>query len=74
MKKSCEANGLPRRRLVSQEALRLLMAYDWPGNIRQFENAIEYAVAMSADGRRDQRRLLPEEIRSGAQSAHGPVR
>ena len=23
------------------------MAYDWPGNIRQFENAIEHAVAMS---------------------------
>jgi transcriptional regulator with AAA-type ATPase domain len=23
------------------------MSYDWPGNIRQFENSIEHAVAMS---------------------------
>ena len=27
--------------------MRALMAYDWPGNIRQLENAIEHAVAMS---------------------------
>jgi two-component system response regulator PilR (NtrC family) len=32
---------------VSQEALRLLMAYPWPGNVRQLENAIERALAFS---------------------------
>jgi DNA-binding NtrC family response regulator len=32
---------------VSQEAMRRLMAYHWPGNVRQLENAIERAVAMS---------------------------
>jgi len=33
---------------VSQHAMRRLMAYHWPGNVRQLENAIERAVAFSA--------------------------
>src|SRR5919112_1844472 len=32
---------------VSQEAIRRLMAYSWPGNVRQLENAIERALAFS---------------------------
>jgi DNA-binding NtrC family response regulator len=32
---------------VSQEGMRRLMAYQWPGNVRQLENAIERAVAFS---------------------------
>lgn len=44
--KCCKDNGLPLK-TVSQDSLRLLMAYHWPGNIRQFENAIEHAVALS---------------------------
>jgi len=31
---------------VSREAMRRLMAYAWPGNVRQLENAIERAIAM----------------------------
>jgi transcriptional regulator with PAS, ATPase and Fis domain len=31
---------------ISQEAMRRLMSYPWPGNVRQLENAIERAVAM----------------------------
>ena len=31
---------------ISEEALRLLCAYDWPGNVRQLENAIERAAVM----------------------------
>src|SRR2546426_7583301 len=33
---------------VSQEAMRRLMAYQWPGNVRQLENAIERATAFTA--------------------------
>jgi DNA-binding NtrC family response regulator len=33
---------------VSQDAMRQLMAYHWPGNVRQLENAIERAVAFTA--------------------------
>jgi two-component system response regulator HydG len=29
---------------ISQKALNLLLEYYWPGNIRQLENAIEYAI------------------------------
>jgi DNA-binding NtrC family response regulator len=32
---------------VSQEALRRLMAYPWPGNVRQLENAVERSLAFS---------------------------
>ncbi len=39
------------------------MTYDWPGNIRQFENAIEHAVAMSGGDSDDQPSALPEEVR-----------
>lgn len=30
---------------ISQEALRALTRYHWPGNIRELENAIEHAIA-----------------------------
>ena len=33
---------------VSAEARRLLCSYDWPGNVRQLENAIERAVVLGA--------------------------
>ena len=33
---------------ISQEATRRLMAYTWPGNVRQLENAIERAFAFTA--------------------------
>ena len=43
------ADGSARPPLtVSQEAMRRLMAYTWPGNVRQLENAIERAFALSA--------------------------
>ena len=32
---------------VSQDAMRKLMAYAWPGNVRQLENAVERALAFS---------------------------
>ena len=41
-------NGLPAKRL-SAEALRVLMAHDWPGNVRQLHNVLERA-ALFSDG------------------------
>src|SRR6476660_3231833 len=37
----------PRHVTMSQEALRRLMAYSWPGNVRQLENVVERALAFS---------------------------
>ena len=46
---------------VSQEAMRALMAYAWPGNVRQLENAIERAVAFGGGrGQIDVADLPPE--------------
>jgi len=70
---SSKANGLPARTL-SQAALQLLMAYDWPGNIRELENAIEHAVAMSGREREMTPAMLPEELRArSGQTAMSPV-
>jgi two-component system response regulator PilR (NtrC family) len=33
---------------VSHDAIDLLVAHDWPGNIRELENVIERAVALEA--------------------------
>jgi transcriptional regulator with PAS, ATPase and Fis domain len=63
VRKSCESNGTPVKP-ITQEALRALMAYDWPGNIRQLENAIEHAVAMSAKQPEIRSEALPIEVRS----------
>jgi transcriptional regulator with PAS, ATPase and Fis domain len=35
---------------ITAEALSLLMAYDWPGNIRELENAIERAFILCQEG------------------------
>ncbi len=37
-------------RRITTEAINMLMAYHWPGNIRELENCIEYAVLLSKDG------------------------
>ncbi len=41
---------------VTDEALRLLAAYDWPGNVRQLRNEVLRAVALSEDV------ILPEVL------------
>ena len=52
---------------MSQEALRRLMAYHWPGNVRQLENVVERAIAFS-QGRPqvDVQDLTPEVQLAGA--------
>jgi len=54
---------------VAQDAMRRLMAYAWPGNVRQLENAVERAVAISAGRPQLDVADLPIEI----QQAQEPV-
>ncbi|MBI4264746.1 MAG: sigma-54-dependent Fis family transcriptional regulator [Acidobacteria bacterium] len=49
---------------VSQSAMRALMAYQWPGNVRQLENAVERAVALSAGRLEITLTDLPPEIQA----------
>jgi DNA-binding NtrC family response regulator len=45
------------------QALGALMRYDWPGNVRQLENAVERALAV-VDGPRIPLEALPDEVLS----------
>jgi Nif-specific regulatory protein len=52
-------------RMVSDDALDILMRYAWPGNIRELENSIERAVVM-AEKKEVCREDLPIEITAGS--------
>ncbi|MEJ2217917.1 MAG: sigma 54-interacting transcriptional regulator [Gemmatimonadota bacterium] len=60
-----DAIGRQRSRALrlSPGAMRTLMAYDWPGNVRQLENAFEYANAV-CDGQTIHVEDLPPELTS----------
>jgi two-component system response regulator AtoC len=52
---------------LSQDAQQTLMAFDWPGNVRQLENVIERTFALSPGRTQITALDLPDEIReSGA--------
>ncbi|MCA0243621.1 MAG: sigma 54-interacting transcriptional regulator [Proteobacteria bacterium] len=40
-----------RIRGVTRQALQILLAYQWPGNVREFENVIERGVILGEDDR-----------------------
>jgi len=66
LQKFCTELGRPAM-TMSQSATRALMAYSWPGNIRQLENAIEHSVAMTGAEREIPASALPHDIsESGA--------
>lgn len=50
---------------LGADALEQLVAYGWPGNVRQLENALEYAVALCR-GQTIHREDLPAEVRGAA--------
>ncbi|MGB1699413.1 MAG: helix-turn-helix domain-containing protein, partial [Nannocystaceae bacterium] len=56
---ACRDNGLAKRE-ITEEALSVLSAYDWPGNIRELHNVMERMVVLCEGdlGISD----LPEEV------------
>ena len=50
----------------SQEALRRMMAFDWPGNIRQLENVVERTLALTPGRTQLDTADLPQEVVGGA--------
>jgi DNA-binding NtrC family response regulator len=67
IQKSCRSNGLQLKTL-SQQTIRVLMGYAWPGNIRQLENAVEHSVAMSGAEREVAASTLPPEMAEASSS------
>ncbi|HUP90220.1 MAG TPA: sigma-54 dependent transcriptional regulator, partial [Longimicrobiales bacterium] len=57
---------------VSQQAMRCLMAYPWPGNVRQLENAIERAVALSGGRMQIETADLTPDIQQASIAAAAP--
>ena len=57
---------------ISQQAMRCLMAYPWPGNVRQLENAIERAVALSGGRIQIETADLTPDIQQASQAAAAP--
>ncbi len=55
---------------LTPDALKLCLAYKWPGNIRELENVMERAVTLAPEGKKwiapD---LLPSNLRSTTESA-----
>jgi len=54
--------------MVSQQAMRQLMHYHWPGNVRQLENALERAVAFTAGRSQIDLADLPPEIQQAQET------
>ncbi len=64
-----DAGGVPRAPImVSQQAMRQLMHYHWPGNVRQLENALERAVAFTAGRSQIDLADLPPEIQQAQET------
>jgi DNA-binding NtrC family response regulator len=55
--------------VVAQDAMRRLMAFNWPGNVRQLENVIERALALGGGRSRIEVEDLPPDLRD----ASGPL-
>ena len=57
---------------VSQDAMRRLMAYPWPGNVRQLENAVERALALIGARTQIDVTDLPADLQTTGESSNKP--
>jgi DNA-binding NtrC family response regulator len=68
----CESAGLPAKR-IDDNMWSALKSYRWPGNVRQLQNAMERAAALSGVAPIIHLKDLPEEVRGGAHSGITPL-
>ncbi len=68
LKYFAEQNGHPVRKL-SEDALAAMQAYDWPGNVRQLRNTIEWLLIMAPISSEPiNATMLPKEVFSSGPS------
>ena len=67
---SADASGMAARPL-GEDAVAALQAYEWPGNVRQLRNVIDWMLIMAGGGAREPIRAdqLPPEIGSATPAA-----
>ncbi len=63
-----QPSGASNRAAISREAIERLSAYDWPGNVRQLENAVKNALATCKGPT-----LLPADFDLGERGAQAPA-
>jgi two-component system nitrogen regulation response regulator NtrX len=67
MARSASTSGMPQRE-IGEDALAALQAYDWPGNVRQLRNLVDWLLIMAPGDAREPIRadMLPPEVGSAA--------
>ena len=65
----CADAGLPSKQ-IAEEVWPVLASYHWPGNVRQLQNAMERAAALSGAAITIQVTDLPEEVRDSNRTAY----
>lgn len=70
LKRAAESAGLPARKL-SEDALAALQSYDWPGNVRQLRNVMEWLLIMAPGQGKDviKADMLPADLFDGSIAA-----
>ena len=58
--------GKHEAKKISKKAMRRLLEYDWPGNIRELENEIERLVVLSGDDEVITEEMLSSKIGEGS--------
>ncbi len=68
----CREQAPPRTPpAVAQDAIRRLMAYAWPGNVRQLENVVERALALTPGRAQIDLGDLPADVRQVEEAETG---
>ncbi|AIF81639.1 response regulator containing CheY-like receiver [endosymbiont of Acanthamoeba sp. UWC8] len=70
LKSFSQSLGVPYKTLT-QEALTLMSAYDWPGNLRQLSNVVEWLYIMTPDNVKEiTADILPQEVVQAVNGKH----
>ena len=70
LKRAADSSGLSSRKLT-EDTLATLQNYDWPGNVRQLRNVMEWLLIMASGGAREPIRVdqLPSELFDSSMAA-----
>jgi PAS domain S-box-containing protein len=57
---------------ISSQVLKIFMTYPWPGNVREMENVIEYALHLTDDGNPIRPEQLPPKLLAKTDASWSP--